>query len=116
LEPPVSACTPENLAHLGGLPPGWHALYRDLLEALPPLRVSYAKEKLGAMRVHAYRAPEEAYAIFDAFSQRSLKVCAACGRPGTLTASHGHYMTYCHVHAMERGYGPPPALKKDDDA
>lgn len=89
------------------LPAGWHGLYRELLEALPPVEVGYAKEKFGSMRVHSYRAPAEAYAIFNHYSKRSLKVCAACGCPGRLVERDGHYMTYCPAHALEQGYRPP---------
>lgn len=41
--PAMSALTPGNLAHMADLPGGWHGLYRELLEALPPLEVSYNK-------------------------------------------------------------------------
>jgi hypothetical protein len=115
--PPPNALTPENLALGQDLPPGWHALYRELLGALPAgTRLDYAVEKLGQMVAWSYRAPPGASNICLEYRTRSSSVCAQCGEPGAMTVSRGHCMAYCPEHARRFGYHPPaPRGRSTDD-
>lgn len=107
---PVSLVRQLNLRWLDHLPPGWHGIYRDLIEKLadehPDVLVDQAKQKFGVLRVYFHPHAEAAEAMYAKAQLASAETCEACGAAGRMMVdSSGWYRTLCNIHS--RGFRPP---------
>lgn len=92
---------------------GWFQLMWNLAESLetlarhqvamgqPPIRILQVKEKDGGICCLLDNGTEESDQLVLDAQIRSLSICEACGRPGTIVSASGWDKALCLFHEME---------------
>lgn len=82
---------------------GWFDLIRKTCKKIKPLtvkdedfRFNQIKEKFGELRMYTETYIEEVEDIIDEATEKSLKICETCGKPGKLRETKSHwFLTAC---------------------
>ena len=80
---------------------GWYEILDELIGKIialqPDAQASQIKEKYGELRVYMMSATDEVLDLIDEYTEKSLRTCEVCGKPGELY-DDGWLKTRCEEH------------------